>query len=114
MRIYKTEPSKHGPLVQLTKDGWRDLSGVLMLGAADYCLISREDGNEEWSPGEWLTEDGQRVRVVSIHGTGEIRWSLQPYSNCGDDRMKQVITHFKLKPVEPTHPYRDMFGDPLK
>lgn len=48
--------------------------------------------------GEWLTEDGQKVALLSINGIGEIRWRI---STAAYDlrNAEGSIEHFNLKPV---------------
>lgn len=48
--------------------------------------------------GDWLTEDGKRVSLVSINGIGEVRWRI---SNHSYDRRNAEgsIEHFGLKPA---------------
>ena len=45
--------------------------------------------------GFWLTEDGQRVNLISINGIGEIRWTID-----GSHMVHWAegsVEHFKLK-----------------
>lgn len=81
-----------------------DLQHILHINNTgnDYCLV--ECPADEW--GAWQ-KDGQNFVVVSVHGTGEVRWAISPRqvedfkrhdSNSGlrVDELKQVIEHFEL------------------
>ncbi len=44
----------------------------------------------------WLTPDGQKVRLISINGLGEIRWEVTPDSSWGAD-VDETVAAFKLE-----------------
>lgn len=71
---------------------WRDEDGRREPAGGFNSFVCVEDPQY----GQWLTEDGTNVALVSINGIGEIRWRVDAHSPHYGEGAHE---HFNLKPV---------------
>ena len=62
---------------------------------ASYVLVADEER------GNFTTEDGKKVRVISVNGLGEVRWGVDHHNGKVGDRVGEdkAVAFFKVKPI---------------
>lgn len=79
-------------IVYWSPQKWRDENGRREPAGGFNSFVCVED--EKY--GQWLTEEGVKVALISINGIGEIRWKVDSWS---PHYAEGADVHFKLTPV---------------
>ena len=88
IRIY----ARHG-LLNIPKGVYWEEEGIYWNERANsFCLVHRDTG-------EFMTERRQRVAILSVHATGEIRWEVTKRHLENTENSEQILRAFKLTPV---------------